>query len=493
MTKFRNREGIQAVNAENRTFEALQGSYVDNGVEVSTDGTDMTLDITSGTVVQSNTEHGIGATTVTVPDNNEAEPRKDIVYVDDAQSVSVATGASEIPDPELEKVESVFNTARPSPPSLVNQDDVVVLAEVWVEAGATEITSDELRDRRLSFGLETGDVDTQNLTDTESIDAPITNNNELTNLEGENISISNGDLNAESDNETFSVDEFFVVAEPELTEVLYTGDDFADSPASITNNLEGGDVVNKGFDDDEILNDFSLPESTVRGVAVDPKDGTLWYVTVDSADIINIERDGTEIQRVEDVLETSDTENIAIDPFDGTFWVVENNIFEVVNIDRDGNQIGSIDVSDVGDDSDPEGIVVDPLSDPEDKRFFYGEGRDDELHYIDEEANVLETFSVRERLEAIEVDPRDGSLWTVFDDNDNDDNELIHFTRTGEQIEVVYSASPGPKWSGVSIDPVDNTFWITRGSDDEIFRVPHKRGWLIEKDGKDYLLNRGVR
>ena len=156
MTKFRNREGIQAVNAENRTFEALQGNYVEKGVEVSTDGTDMTLDITTGTVVQGNEEHDIGATTVTVPDNNEDGPRKDIVYVDGTQSVEVATGASENPEPALEDVDSVFNTAQPSPPSLVNQDDVVVLAEVWVEDGATEIEADEIRDRRIFLGLETG-------------------------------------------------------------------------------------------------------------------------------------------------------------------------------------------------------------------------------------------------------------------------------------------------------------------------------------------------
>ena len=172
MTKFRNREGIQAVNAENRTFEALQGNYVDNGVEVSTDGTDMTLDVDSGAVVQDNEEHGIGATTVTVPDNNENNPRKDIVYVDSTQSVEVATGASESPEPALEDVDSVFDTARPSPPSLVNEDDVVVLAEVWVEAGATEITSEELEDRRLTLGLETGGGDDSFTVNWTRIDLP---------------------------------------------------------------------------------------------------------------------------------------------------------------------------------------------------------------------------------------------------------------------------------------------------------------------------------
>ena len=213
MTKFRNREGLQAVNSENRTFEALQGTYVDNGVEVSTDGADMTLDVASGTVVQDNEEHGIGATTVTVPDNNEDNPRKDIVYVDDTQSVAVATGASDSPDPELEKVDSVFDTARPSPPSLVNQDDVVVLAEVWVEAGATEITSEDLEDRRLTLGLETGD--TQNLTDTETIDAPITNNNELVDFEGPNLFVNqNGELEADAESaesDELATDATFVV------------------------------------------------------------------------------------------------------------------------------------------------------------------------------------------------------------------------------------------------------------------------------------------
>ena len=156
--KYENREGIQAAN-DNRVVEALQGNYVEEGLEVSADGTDMELDVASGTVVQGNEEHGIGATTVTVPDNNEDNPRKDIIYVDDTQSVSIATGASESSEPALEDVDSVFHTARPSPPSLVNQDGVVVLAEVWVESSATEIESDDLRDRRLTLGLETGQTE----------------------------------------------------------------------------------------------------------------------------------------------------------------------------------------------------------------------------------------------------------------------------------------------------------------------------------------------
>jgi len=153
MTKFENREGIQAVNAENRTVEALRGNYVDNGLEVTTDGTDMVLDVSSGTVVQQNEEHGIDATSVTVPDNTEDEPRKDIIYVDDTQSVSIATGAAESPDPALEDVDSVFYTARPSPPSLVNQDDVVILAEVWVEPEEDDLVEDDLQDRRVKVDI----------------------------------------------------------------------------------------------------------------------------------------------------------------------------------------------------------------------------------------------------------------------------------------------------------------------------------------------------
>lgn len=155
ISKFENREGIQAVN-DSRVIEALQGNYVQEGLEVTTDGMDMVLDVASGTVVQGNTEHGVGDTTVTIPDNNETEPRKDVVYVDDTQSVQVATGAAASPNPALTDVESVFHTAEPSPPSLVNQDSVVILAEVWVEDGATEIISDHLQDRRLFLGLETG-------------------------------------------------------------------------------------------------------------------------------------------------------------------------------------------------------------------------------------------------------------------------------------------------------------------------------------------------
>jgi len=480
MTKFRNREGIQAVNAENRNFEALQGNYVDNGLEVTTDGEDMTLDVASGTVVQDNTEYDVGATTVTVSDNDEAEPRKDIVYVDDTQSVSIATGASESPEPALEDVEDVFNTARPSPPSLVNEEDVVVLAEVWVEDGATEIESDEIRDRRLNQKT------LERLVKLESINSPITNSSELDNLEGNNLSIdSEGNLNAESDNETFSVNEFFVTPEPELTEVLYTGDDFADSNVSVTNNIQGGDVISEGLGEkiDTIQN---VDHDRLAGLAVDPKDGTLWHTDADNEDLINIDRDGNEIQRLENVTNNADTEGLAIDPFDGTFWIVENDTFEVVNLDRDGNEIGSIDVSDIGDDSDSESITVDPASEPDDKRFFYGEGRDDEIHYIDENGNVIFSFDVPERNEGIDVDPRDGTLWIVFDEND----DVKRYSRDGEEVIESFQIEGGANIKDISIDQVDNTLWINERDNNDISRWAVQRGWLIEKNDRMYVWRR---
>ena len=154
--KYQNREGIQAGN-DNRVIEALRNNYVVEGCEVTVDE-DFTLQVDSGIIVQDGEEYEIDGSTVEVSEPDE-EPRKDVVYVNSQQELVVASGGDETAQPSLEEVEDKFHTATPSPPSLRNVDDPVVLAEVFVEDGATSLSAeDDLRERRLFVDIADSSV-----------------------------------------------------------------------------------------------------------------------------------------------------------------------------------------------------------------------------------------------------------------------------------------------------------------------------------------------
>lgn len=107
-----------------------------------------TLSVASGDVLVDGTEHTISQTNIGIDASNQSDPRRDLVYIDTNGSVAVAKGAAEAAEPTGENL-SRFEFYRPAPPDLA-QTKATVLAEVWVPAGASSVTSDDLRDRRMS-------------------------------------------------------------------------------------------------------------------------------------------------------------------------------------------------------------------------------------------------------------------------------------------------------------------------------------------------------
>jgi hypothetical protein len=79
-------------------------------------------------------------------DGGAGDPRKDIIYLDGAGNVQVEKG-SPAPVPSDQQGTIRFATYRPTPPDLA-ATDAVLLAEVWVPAGANAITRDDVADRR---------------------------------------------------------------------------------------------------------------------------------------------------------------------------------------------------------------------------------------------------------------------------------------------------------------------------------------------------------
>lgn len=126
----------------NQLNNLLQGNYVLSGCTPS-DGTNaMEVDIASGTIQLDGSEISVNAQTVTLAASN-ADPRKDIIYIDSTGSATNVSGNPAPPEPDTE---DRFHTYNPTPPDMSNTNGVVV-AEIWVGGGVSDITGTDIRDR----------------------------------------------------------------------------------------------------------------------------------------------------------------------------------------------------------------------------------------------------------------------------------------------------------------------------------------------------------
>jgi len=118
-------------------------------VNSGTLGQSDTLQVAPGDILVDGTTRTIAsATDVGIDAANSSDPRRDVVYVDTAGAVQVAKGAAEPVQPEDENL-SRFQYHRPSPDDLEGTTGTV-LAEVWVAAGTSSVTSVAHVRRRMS-------------------------------------------------------------------------------------------------------------------------------------------------------------------------------------------------------------------------------------------------------------------------------------------------------------------------------------------------------
>lgn len=108
---------------------APQGTTVHSGGLVTSDGTDLTLDVNGGNVGILGTQYSIPSTTTTLA-SADTYDRYDLVIVDNTGSVTNITGTSEKKTPQL-------------------NNDQVLLAIVLVPAGATAIANGDVLDARI--------------------------------------------------------------------------------------------------------------------------------------------------------------------------------------------------------------------------------------------------------------------------------------------------------------------------------------------------------
>jgi len=153
---IQNNWGAQALDTEQNTRRWQYN--VHEGCAVTVGANAMEIDVDNGTVAVAGTRHNVGATTVTLS-ASQSDPRKDVIYVDSSGAVQVAEGQAK---PARPQGQTGRDTYQPLPSDL-SQMDATPLAEIWVGAGVSDITSGDVSDRRQFADLSAANADVESL------------------------------------------------------------------------------------------------------------------------------------------------------------------------------------------------------------------------------------------------------------------------------------------------------------------------------------------
>jgi len=129
----------------NELVKAIGGNGVISGLEVTaTSPASMNLNVSAGEATIGGARISYTATTVTIPAADPLYPRKDLVVAKDDGTIDVVEGTPDSPLPTDKTGVFTITPRPPDPPS-----GSIILAEVWVPAGASAIASSYITDRRI--------------------------------------------------------------------------------------------------------------------------------------------------------------------------------------------------------------------------------------------------------------------------------------------------------------------------------------------------------
>ena len=163
--------------SQNQYIDALDGTYWIDGWDATLGAGDLEVDIEPGEgVINTESVETTEAQVVDFADDVDAtNPRKAVISVDDTGTVQKTLGDAMPADPEGEVRERTFD---PAPPT--NAPGVVV-AEVWLDAGASSLVSGDIRDRRVGNDAAPSPDELSNIivTDPGEPDPPVGNRGDL--------------------------------------------------------------------------------------------------------------------------------------------------------------------------------------------------------------------------------------------------------------------------------------------------------------------------
>jgi len=147
--EVQNEQSVQALYL-NQNAKSHRGYGVDNGCTVSVNSGDLdapdTLQVAAGQAWADWVPVDVSQQDIRIDAADPSDPRRDVVYLDDSGSAGVEKGTPG-PVPDDQPTADTFQFYQPPPPDMDGQD-VVILAELFVGAAATEVLPGHLEQRR---------------------------------------------------------------------------------------------------------------------------------------------------------------------------------------------------------------------------------------------------------------------------------------------------------------------------------------------------------
>lgn len=125
----------------------LEGYGIQTGCQATYAGSGTDIDIASGTAWYNGGRVSVSSQTVTLTQGQQ-NPRFDVIYLDGSGTAQVLEGTAESRDSE-QSGQSGFDLYQPAPPDLASTDGVII-AQVFIPADVTAISSSDIRDRRIT-------------------------------------------------------------------------------------------------------------------------------------------------------------------------------------------------------------------------------------------------------------------------------------------------------------------------------------------------------
>lgn len=178
--------------------------------------------------------------------------------------------------------------------------------------------------------------------------------------------------------------------------------------------------VEQEYDEVTLLEEFPLDIKDPSGLALDPDGESLWVVS-DSPGrgIYRISLKGDIIEHIE--MDSDDLEGIIVDPRDHSLWVVEEKLRELVNISRNGVELNRIKLQIEGEieNDGPEGITVNPNTG---HFFVVNKQNPRQIHELNPDMEIIKTtdinfngiFQVTD-MSGISYNNSENTLWIVSD------------------------------------------------------------------------------
>lgn len=160
MLEYQIGQGYSALDAQ-AWRDKLDGYAVVNGLGVTVDS-GLTVSVAAGTATTGTANGSVetvsngSAATLALDAADSTFPRKDTIYLDATGTPQFETG---VPESALPSGNSRFDTYQPEPP-FPSASEYVILAEVFIDAGQSQLASGDIRDRRVPAEGIFGDVTT---------------------------------------------------------------------------------------------------------------------------------------------------------------------------------------------------------------------------------------------------------------------------------------------------------------------------------------------